>query len=594
MTSDGELLQQYRAGSQAAYEELVTRHVHWVYAASLRQTGDPHLAEDITQAVFIALVKARPRRGHSSISAWLFKVMRYATANELRAARRRKHHEAQAARMHPTTIEADTQSELSPLLEDAVERLPGRYRQAILLRFYEQRSVPDVAISMGISEQAARKRIHRGVEKLKRHFSAIGIAPADEPLTTALDATAGHVAPAALIASITTHTAASSAATHLALGALHMIHRAFLIRVGSIVAAGIAAVAPCVWLVIASCTSTTKPVQRENEFGLSNLAAHVASAESSIQTLYIKDFKTTIDVKNPRDADWKTTPMEYTGSAWFDDKVGGKARIYFAKHVMKWEQGTAPWAESVKDESWDGTRGFELYIAGGPLGQVQSDRQAILTADAPRLLSERFARLESGPAYALQYKVNETDDATPPQPRRSLSWEISQSIKAGLPPQVERETVNGASCVRIRFFNMPASTGSETYWLDPDRGWAMIRHEKSLHLGKTNRDETLNVMQLKSIAPGVWFPLSATAVVADNASPGTYMRYTYTAADAVANDPKWDPSIFSAPIPNGYFVSDRRGEPKGYVAQRGNDIPIHTGDVVPYVRPGEAQRPDAR
>lgn len=102
--NDQELLEQFRTGpkapSQQAFSQLVTRHLDWVYSAALRQVRDQHLADDVTQTVFIVLAKKAPSlRGSKPLTAWLFKVARYASLEALRAERRRKHHENKAMAM---------------------------------------------------------------------------------------------------------------------------------------------------------------------------------------------------------------------------------------------------------------------------------------------------------------------------------------------------------------------------------------------------------------------------------------------------------------------------------------------------------------
>jgi len=79
--------------------ELVRRHIDFVYSAALRQTHDPHLAEDVTQVVFIILgQKAGSIRRSTPLAGWLFNTTRYAALNAIRMEKRRRHHEQQAAR----------------------------------------------------------------------------------------------------------------------------------------------------------------------------------------------------------------------------------------------------------------------------------------------------------------------------------------------------------------------------------------------------------------------------------------------------------------------------------------------------------------
>ena len=453
--------------------------------------------------------------------------------------------------MSPSTEKPEWES-LSPHLEEAVEKLGDRDRQAVLLRFYEQKSLPDMAAAMGVSEEGAKKRVFRAVDKLKRHFArrGFGIASALDCQRLGYSACAGRTSGAGnnnrRLQRGFDNIGLSSGDGSIGNDSQSIFHARCFDRPGSI---RVGRAVP--WLIVASCISHRPPtgnVVPANELKPSALAVNVSRAESSFQNLYIRDFKTIIETRKRGETEWLSTPMIYTGSAWYDGTVGGKARIYFSRHVMEWKNGAKPWFESELDESWDGTQGRDLYNPSGH----GLDRRAMITAAAPVLLASRYSRYETGAAYTLQYKVNDADrvtppGVTPPRPRHSLSGQIIESTKVGDPPEISHETVNGFQCIRLRWMNVPQETGSDTYWLDPSRGYALIKQETILNVRNTNRTETLEVTKLKSISPGIWFPLAATAVIENVGSPGSYSRYTYQAADAVANDPQWNPAIFSGP-----------------------------------------------
>src|SRR5687767_7417129 len=171
--TDWQLIQQYlQSRSQDAFAELVRRHIGWVRAAALRQVRDAHLADDVAQAVFLALAQQAHRLHEgAALSTWLFQVTRYAASTALRTESRRKRHERQAA----MTSHSDDRSmtpeqweQLSPVLDKLVARLRSDDRRAVLLRFYEQKSYPAMAAALGVSEDAARKRTDRAVEKLRQ------------------------------------------------------------------------------------------------------------------------------------------------------------------------------------------------------------------------------------------------------------------------------------------------------------------------------------------------------------------------------------------------------------------------------------------
>ena len=182
-----ELLRDYaRTGSEAAFRAIVDRHLPWIYGIVLRQVGgDTHLAQDVTQGVFIALArKAGSIDGEDALAGWLFRAAGYAAKGAMRMRRRRAYHEAEAGRMSVESRDAAGSSDdtvarldaLGPLVEDAVANLRERDRRAVLLRFYQQKSHRQVGEALGLSEEAAKKRVARAVEKLRVTLARRGAA----------------------------------------------------------------------------------------------------------------------------------------------------------------------------------------------------------------------------------------------------------------------------------------------------------------------------------------------------------------------------------------------------------------------------------
>src|SRR4051812_41806218 len=178
--SDGELLDRYvRQGDQQAFRELVGRHVDWLYATALRLTGNAALAEDVTQGVLLALSrKARVLANRQCLAGWLFQATHYGARTLLRAEFRRKERESMHAATITTSETPPVWDDLKDRLDSAVAKLPAADREVLSLRFYQHLTHEGVASTMGISEEAARKRVTRALKRLRHALGICASAPA--------------------------------------------------------------------------------------------------------------------------------------------------------------------------------------------------------------------------------------------------------------------------------------------------------------------------------------------------------------------------------------------------------------------------------
>jgi RNA polymerase sigma factor (sigma-70 family) len=213
--SDQELLRDYaESRAEAAFGELVRRHVDHVYSAAFRMVRDPHLAEDVAQGVFLALAQSAPELATRPVlSGWLHRTAHNLAANAIRAAVRRRAREQEAAVMNELLSDADAAwEEISPHLDEALSELSEPDREALMLRYFERKSAEEMAQVLSISSEAAQKRVSRAVDRLRELFAKRGVPVGAGALVALISANAVQAAPVGLALAITTSAAATGAA----------------------------------------------------------------------------------------------------------------------------------------------------------------------------------------------------------------------------------------------------------------------------------------------------------------------------------------------------------------------------------------------
>ena len=224
--TDWELVQEYaKSHSEAAFAELVRRHLDWVSSVALRKVGQTQLAEEAAQSVFVLLAKkARSLRSGTILGGWLFRTTCFVASRALRAEQRQKKREHLASSMDSTTISPDATEaawqQLAPHLDGAVAALSEGDRTAILLRFYEKKPMQEIGSRLGISEDAAKKRVGRAVEKIRTSLIQRGVTLGGGVLATVLAANTVQAASVTLaanvIGAVTASASASAVLPHLA------------------------------------------------------------------------------------------------------------------------------------------------------------------------------------------------------------------------------------------------------------------------------------------------------------------------------------------------------------------------------------------
>ncbi|MDB6024229.1 MAG: hypothetical protein JWM68_452 [Verrucomicrobiales bacterium] len=288
--SDKNLLRQFAENhSEEAFATLVARYVNLVYSVALRHVDSPHQAEEVTQAVWIILAKkAHGLRHLESLSSWLFETSRLTAANFMRSEIRRTHRE-QEVYMQSLSHESESAAwaEISPLLDTAVAGLKEKDRRAVMLRFYEGKTLQDVGDALGTSEDAAFQRVNRAVEKLRQFFTRRGVAFSAAVLVATISANSVQAAPVGLTPSVVGAALNGSALTSSTLSAvkatLTMMKWAKL-KIGFSIGVAVLLAAGAVTVAVSNHDPSVPQILQQVEKKYASLSSYSETATTTVET----------------------------------------------------------------------------------------------------------------------------------------------------------------------------------------------------------------------------------------------------------------------------------------------------------------------
>jgi hypothetical protein len=289
---------------------------------------------------------------------------------------------------------------------------------------------------------------------------------------------------------------------------------------------------------------------------LKQLASKIRAAESRITNIKVKA-EAWMEVRNTPFESWQRTPVYVSSTAWFDGRPSGKARIEVHRDISEHEQRTGhAYIESSYSMGFDGQYGRIARHWEKNGDTVRLSKSGEVLVGAPLMLRSESVKAFTGTKFSLNFFFDaDSDGISTFSEFFELAARACESKTNEL--VVSREEYQGVEC--IKFGSGDQKWGHITYWIDPNRGFALLGRE-SVSINKNGDEQIISRMKankLKKVAPGVWWPMEASIVSRPYADGKPYRRTVYHAIDVVANAPDFDESVFTVSFPEGYLVEDK-------------------------------------
>jgi hypothetical protein len=321
------------------------------------------------------------------------------------------------------------------------------------------------------------------------------------------------------------------------------------------------------WLFIIICIFIARWIPLHPVFGqtigelspqdVNAIIPEIEAAEKSIHNLKI-DEESWVEERSSVSDTWKRTPTYLSCTAWMDGKPKGKIKADVHKKNQKWLDGAAPYLEHSYSVSFDGTNTKSIENTTGHSGKTWPKMEGEISSG----LSENKI-MYSWIGWQFTTNFFFSNDEKGNTFSRLFRAAISKEALAAKAFEIAYEEKGGILC--LKFGSRPTKRGSQAWWFDPERGFALIAYLRTSIDGNGVEHimSDIKVNKLKEVAKGVWWPMEATIeseirdpiLLRDPNAP--YKRTVYRALNVVANDPNFDESVFAMTFPEGYRIDDK-------------------------------------
>jgi len=564
--NDRQLLRRFTENnSQEAFAALTARYLNLVYSVCRREVADDETAEDVTQAVFLILARRAPALGRNVVlSGWLFQTARFAARNARLQAQRRAVYEQKAAEAmgeQSQGREDAAWSEIEPLLNRSLAALRDGDRECVLLRFFQGLSFTEAGAALGLSEEAARKRVGRALDKMRLFLGKEGVLVPVAVLAVLLPVHAAKAAPLGLMEAAGHVNAGlmASKACELSEGVWRAMRIAKIKAMTVVAVAGLSVVLP-----LAARTHRVHPAavpKVSHQPPAATIGPVVADhtvlaimreglrSEGGIRSGRVTLSRVTVDLpldeallrKSIKDPRALAAILEHQWPA--PRRVIDGMQITFDNSRQELlYQGT---------NSYQGTSSYQMEI-----------RKVLYT---PRYTKNyRENRDAAAAVTGGQDTFVEKPDTWPNSTCRAWiggDWQLwAAAVAAGKikPRLLKNDPKTGRACL---FFLGPPDGVDQTVWVDRRRGCLVTRLAATLkHGGRVVEDHTLSYERTPQ---GLWYPVRFVRNVYSyiGGTRHLYRRETTAAKAVELNVALSDLDFESGAIPRNSFVQDNRFDP---------------------------------